>query len=436
MVEQPEASGDARKPGSGSGVRRRRWVMGVVVSLVAVGIAVAGGSYWWYGQRPARQFALARQALAQGDFDAVARRLAALEGAAGYEPHAHFLRGALLLEQRQNLRALEEFGYAVDHPDLRADTLTLAGQAAYRAGEWQDAVGLLRQALELTPDSLPALRWLASSYYDLGLNDAAVATLLRVAELDPQDPRPHRLLGLMYKDFEHYSAAVDFYRESLRRSRQQPDLDRILLELTDCLLNLQQYDAALETLSGCEPHPERWVREAECYHAQGQVEQAKALLQQALDVDPAHLAGLLLAGTIAVEQNDIDSAIEAFSRAVVAWPRDYTANFKLSQALRRGGRSAEADRVAQTADEIKRIREEFSGLHEKAGEEPENADVRCRLGILANQLGRPDLARVWFRAALAVDPAHAETLRQLAGQAPAAIAAEASPRGASVAEPH
>jgi hypothetical protein len=31
-------------------------------------------------------------------------------------------------------------------------------------------------------------------------------------------------------------------------------------------------------------------------------------------------------------------------------------------------------------------------------------------------LDRPDLARVWFRAALAINPRHAEALRLLAGQ--------------------
>jgi tetratricopeptide (TPR) repeat protein len=434
MSQQPEASIDVSPPGEVAGRRWKFWGTVAAVTAVALVVAVAGGLYW-YDQRAPHQFALARQALATGQFDEVERRLAQLDGDTGYEPHRHFLRGALLLEQRQHLRALEEFGYAVDHPELRVDTLTLAGQAAYRAGQWQNAVGLLQQALELAPDSLPALRWLASSYYDLGLNDAAVATLLRIAELDPQDPRPHRLLGLMYKDFENYAAAVDFYRESLRRSQQQPDHNQILIELADCQINLQQHDPALETLSGCVPHPERWVREAECHYGQGRADVANALLQQALNEDPAHLAGLLLAGTIALERGDIDSAVEAFSRAVVAWPRDYTANFKLSQALRRAGRNEQADRVAQTADEIKRTREEFSGLHETAGEQPNNADVRCRLGILANQLGRPDLARVWFRAALAIDPAHAETLRQLAGEPPPATAPAEPPVDPAVPEP-
>ena len=125
--------------------------------LIAALAAIAGGLYW-RGQRAPRRFALARQALAAGRFEEVERHLSELAGNAAYEPHRHFLRGALLLEQKQYLRALEEFGHAVDHPELRVDTLVLSGQAAYKAGQLQAAVGLLEQATQLAPDSLPARR--------------------------------------------------------------------------------------------------------------------------------------------------------------------------------------------------------------------------------------------------------------------------------------
>jgi tetratricopeptide (TPR) repeat protein len=286
----------------------------------------------------------------------------------------------------------------------------------------------LNQATQLKPDSLEALRWLASACYDLGLNDDAVAHLSRIAELDPRDPRPHRLMGLMSKDFENYPVAVKNYRESLRRDARQPDHDQIVLELADCEMKLRHFDTALETLRGCGPSAERWVREAECLHGVSRLQDAQRLLDQALRQDPAHLTGLLLAGTIATEQSDVTAAVDAFSRAVVAHPKDYVARFKLAQAYRRTGNNEAADKHTQVAEEIKRIREEFSKLHETAAAEPANADVRCRLGVLARELGRPDLARVWFRAALAVDPRHADTLRQLAGEPPPKGPPQTAPR--------
>jgi tetratricopeptide (TPR) repeat protein len=414
---------------------RSRWLVAAASLGVATAVVAGAVVYHWRQSDPARQFALARQAIAAGRWDEVERRMADLDRDPAFAPHAHFLRGALLLEQRQHYGALEEFRHAVDHPELRLETLILSGEALYRAGRLQDAMGLLEQAVALDPSSLPALRWLASSYYDLGLNDATVSTLSRIAELDPHDPRPHRLMALMHKDFEDYTAAVDCYRESLRRSGHQPDQHQIRLELAECEIKQQQYEAALETLSGCAASAERCVKEAECHYALGRTEEAQLLLQQALDEDPAHLAGLLLSTTIALEQGAVDVAVETISRAVVAWPRDYTANFRLSQVLRRAGRDADADRYAKIAEEIKQVRLEFSELHEVADQQPANADVRYRLGVLANSLGRPDLARVWFRAALAINPAHGDTLRQLAGELPTGAADSVPSTTAQPAEP-
>jgi tetratricopeptide (TPR) repeat protein len=422
MTTEPEAP-TAVQSRRGALRLRRAVVLLLAVALLA---AVVGGVYW-YRQRAAQCFARARQALAAGRFDEVERELEAIEGDAAFEPHRHLLRGALLLEKGQYYPALDEFGYSVKHPQLRLDSLTLAGQAAYKAGHLRDAVGLLAQAIQLDPNSLPALRWLASAYYDLGLTDDAVAQLTRVAELDPRDPRPHRLMGLICKDFENYPAAVKNYRESLRRDARQPDNAQILLELADCEIKLREFDSALGTLAGCGPGAERWVREAECQYGLGRVDEARGVLDQALQQEPAHLAGLLLRGTMASDQGQLTAAIDAFSRAAVAQPKDYVARFKLAQAHRRAGNNQEADKQTQAAEEIKRIREEFSKLHEKAAAEPGNADVRCRIGVLARQFGRPDLARVWFKAALAIDPHHVETMRNLAGEPPGGIPAKTPP---------
>jgi hypothetical protein len=50
----------------------------------------------------------------------------------------------------------------------------------------------------------------------------------------------------------------------------------------------------------------------------------------------------------------------------------------------------------------------MSALNEQAERAPHDADVRCRLGRLCVDLGKPELAASWYRAALACDPKHAE----------------------------
>jgi tetratricopeptide (TPR) repeat protein len=379
-----------------------------------VAVALAAGAYWHY-QRPARRLARALQALDAKQYGEVQRGLESLEHAEGYEPHRRFLRGALLLHDGKPYPALAEFGHSVNHEALRVRTLVLSGQALYQVGQFREAIGLLVQAAEADPDAVDAHRWLALAYDDLGLTSHAMAHLKRIAELVPDDPRPHRLMGLIEKDGEQYEAAAADYRESLRRQARQFDREQILLELAECeIKQRRRYEAALETLAQCAPSPNRWAAEAECHYAAGRAAEAHRLLDQALKEAPAHLPGLLLKATIAMGEGNAKLAVDLLSAAVVAYPKDYTAQFKLSQAYRRVGNDAQADKHGQIANDIKRVREEFSELHGTAAAEPANAAVRWRLGVLARELDRADLARVWFRAALAIDPRRNKAPRNLA----------------------
>ena len=397
----------------------RRFLVALAVGVVAAA-ACAAGYFAWKSRQPAERFARAAAALDAQRFREVERELEALAAAEGFEPHRHFLRGALLLENGKRFPALEEFGYAVDTPELRVRALTLSGRALYEAKRFPDAVGVLMRAIEEDPDAVEAHRWLASAYYDLGLNDQTMVHLARIAELDPRDGRPHRLMGLIRKDFENYRAAIDDYRQSLQRDPVQPDRQRVLLELAECHLKLHEDEDALAVLAEAEPSPQRWALEAEGQYDSGRVDEAERLLDQTLAASPAHLEALLLKGTILLEKGNAAGAREAFTRATIGYPCEYPARAKLIQACRRLGDQRAVEEQTRIAEELKRLREEFSKLHATAAAEPNNADVRCRLGALARRLDRADLARVWFQAALAINPQHAETLRLLAGAPPQA----------------
>jgi tetratricopeptide (TPR) repeat protein len=101
-------------------------------------------------------------------------------------------------------------------------------------------------------------------------------------------------------------------------------------------------------------------------------------------------------------------------------PHDYAIHYNLSQAYGRTGEHAQAAALAARADELKRLWEEFADLHLQAIGRPSDADVRFRLGEIASQLERKDLAVNWYRAALNLAPNHKEAataLAQLQGQA-------------------
>jgi thioredoxin-like negative regulator of GroEL len=65
-------------------------------------------------------------------------------------------------------------------------------------------------------------------------------------------------------------------------------------------------------------------------------------------------------------------------------------------------------------EELRKLRLEFSELHERATANPSDVSIRFRLGQVAQQLDRPELAQGWFRAVLAMDPQHEDARRGLA----------------------
>lgn len=392
-----------------------RWRWLAAASAVLLAATASAGGYVWYWRQPDRQFSRALEAVRRHDWQAVRQYAEALAPVPGFEPHAHFLRGGLLLESGKPMAALAEFGHSVDHADLRVATLTLSGRALYEARRWADAARLLRQAVEADPQAVEAHRYLALCYYALGLNRQTTVHLLRVAELAPEDPRPYRLLASMYKDFQEYAAAVENYQEALRRAGQGlADRETMLLELAECQLQLQKPQAAAETLAAVPPGPDRWALEAECLRQQGRLDEAERLADQALRQRPALLAALLLKGDLCLARGDARTAADVLGRAQIAYPKNHHVVAKLMQAFRRLGDEARVRELARKADALKKLWTEFSELHAQASEQPDNADVRCRLGVLARELDRPDLARSWFEAALAIQPNHAETLRQWA----------------------
>ncbi len=181
-------------------------------------------------------------------FDAVQTAAEALRNVEPYKPHLALLEGVMLLRTGQLWDAIRKFGEGKDHPDTRVLAYTLSGEVLYKARQFRDAERILTTAIKLDPSQTDARRWLAATYHDIGAMDDAIKQLVVVAEQAPKDPRPHRLMGLIHKDFEAYGKAIDEYRESLKRHPDQPDEPQIQVELAECLILERRHVEAQETL--------------------------------------------------------------------------------------------------------------------------------------------------------------------------------------------
>ncbi|MFM8890694.1 MAG: tetratricopeptide repeat protein [Planctomycetia bacterium] len=400
---EPPAASAPRRAVSG---RRLGWA---VLAAVAAGVAIAGVSLL-RTTAPAASVVLdaATAAAGRGDFVSARRAAGALRDR-GRATEAALAQAAILLAKNLPQPAIDTLAEVPASGPLDPRRRLLLADAAHRLGRHLEVASLLLPLVEQSPDLVEAHRLLAASFYDTGAVTRALEHLHETARLAPEDPRPHRLLGLMHNDFERYDEAIPLYEESLRRGPDQSSRDDVLLELATCLAKQLRYDEAIAVLDRRPRSASADVVRAECLLATGDHAAAGKLLDAVVAaadgsqaVPEADLSrALVLKGQSLLDDGEAAAAVAVLERAAED-PHDYLAHHTLATALAAAGRDDEAARRRTEAEAIRGRRETFSKLHQEAWEKPWDADVRLRLAAAAAALGRPDLERVWRAAAAAV----------------------------------
>ncbi len=356
---------------------------------------------------------LAMSALDQGDSGPALEFVRLSIGKPGVKAKRSLLQGRLLLASDKLLAAGQAFREAEASPELKSLALFWLGATAYRGGNTVVAENYWLRSLESDANNLEAHRSLSMFYYDVGAIDNAVAHLQRSTELNAVDARPYRLLGLIYSDYERYEEAIGFYRSALDRKLTIQTRDQVLRELTGCYLKTRDYQKGLETIGKASETLDAIALKADCLVGLGEQQRAIELLDEVLEKDPLHFGGLMSMGDAQLVNGNAIAAVEFLNRAVAINSKDYLANYKLAQALRAVGQAEEAEKVAALAESIKGTRERFTQLHKDATSNPRDAEIRYQLGITAEELGMTEMALVWYKAALQLNPAHAAAQAKL-----------------------
>ena len=124
----------------------------------------------------------------------------------------------------------------------------------------------------------------------------------------------------------------------------------------------------------------------------------------ALALNPDLVSAILTRASIELEIGKAENVIDLLERAAAAHPGNFEILFQLVKALRLAGRAAEADVKSARLAELEKLVDEFAKLNAIAFSDLGNADLRFQLGQLAQQIDRPELARIWLEAALAINP--------------------------------
>lgn len=358
-------------------------------------------------------YTLGLRALADNDLASIHLVVEALHSQQPPPPQAQLLEGALLLRQGELPEAVAKLTRPRNFPATAAMANLLSGEALYNNQQLDAAFEALKSAIEQDDSLLDAHRLLAAAYYDLGATEPAIRSLEVVSRRATKDPRPHRLMGIIYKDMEDYGQAAREFREVLTRSPKLPDRALVLSDLAECLLKAGAYEDLERVLPDCPVTPQVLTIAANARNAAGYPSEADKLLKEALQLQPDYLDALLLQASLQLEAGQVVAANETLNAAVKYHPLEFRIHQQLSQVLARQGEAVRAQEHATEAERLRDLRERFTDLHARASIDVQSADLRYELAMVAEQLGKRELALNWLSQVLALDRQHAPARQAL-----------------------
>ena len=397
--QTPDDSSDRR------GVSTKHVLLGLLIVTVG-GAAVWFGTLIYIANEPEKCFERGLIAYREGDIDTVAREAARLDGNEEYAAHASLLTGMVRLNQGSVMAAIEDFEAATEHPDTKVEAYIQIGTAYYETKRYRRALETFHLAEELDQERVDIKRWLSATYYDLGIMTRSLDYLDLVIEKVPDDPKPHRLKAVIFRDYERWTEAVAEYEKTIELMNLDLPDPEIRLQYAECLVSLKKYEEALKALEGVTSVSDVLAVRGLCRFALGDFELATSLTNEALEMSPGNGLATIVKARLLAEDGRMDQAIALLNQAAKADPFDYEVHQYLSEVYRKKGEIEEADRELEEMQRILGLRKEFAKLHEAALADLEDAELRNKLAMNAINLGRLDLARTWYEAALGLDPAN------------------------------
>ncbi len=282
-------------------------------------------------------------------------------------PEAHSDLGIALLRVADLEGAEQRLRTALELAPRHLNANLNLGEALRRQGRNDEAANHYRRALTVDPAHALSLAGLGETLVELGRHEEALAALERALVLFPTSPsvgakrelktyRLHVLAGKAARGLGRYAEAGGHLARAMELS---PAGGEALLELV--ALRFAEGRSAegrellrrARTLGGGDPSVLH--RAAESLRRDGQVEQAIAAYEEALDIDPGYAPALAGLGSAMHGLDRHQEAVELLDRALSLapdLPEAAALNRVLGQSLLEAGRAAEAERRFELAVEL------------------------------------------------------------------------------------
>jgi Flp pilus assembly protein TadD len=303
-----------------------------------------GSSNW------GKQYQVAVADSAKGDFagarEEVRKALAKADDAEG-----HRLLGELDEQMNEPLEAVREYEKAV-RMDPSEQNYFEWGTELLLHKAVEPAVEVFTRGYREHPNSARMLTGLGAALYSNGSSDEAAHRLCEASDLQPADPTPYLFLGKIEKTS---SAPLPCSEQKLARFAQ------------DRPGNAQaNYYYAISL----------WKREKGSENTAG-IEQAEALLEKAVAIDPQLDEAYLQLGILRFARGDFEHAIHDYKKAIEINPQLAEAHRQLGLAYQRTGEKVKAQEEFQAYEQAEKT--------EAAEIERQRRELRQFLIILKDQ---------------------------------------------------
>jgi tetratricopeptide (TPR) repeat protein len=256
-------------------------------------------------------------------------------------------------EARRYAEAAEHFSVATRTCGPSAPLFLALGQAQLLAQNPADAVATLERIRTDDAEYVPSLKVKARALYLLHRDPEAEETLKRAAARAPSDAEiPYHLGRIYYQQGRHTEAAETFRRAITldpRAYRAWDNLGLALEALGDVAQAQQHYLKAIALVHKDHPRYDVvYANFADLMIKLGNYQRAFDLAVEAAERNPNEPRNLFLAGKALVQVGRSDLSVRWFEQAIALnadYPEPY---YLLSQAYRKLGRLADAERTLKS----------------------------------------------------------------------------------------
>jgi len=281
--------------------------------------------------------------------------------------------------------------------------LNTAAKIAFGTRRFAEADLLISEALTRDDARAETVRTAVLIRMDLGRDEEVLQHIDELVKLEPDDPRPWEVKGLVYeRQGGHWDQAIEAYKKYLEI--QPKGAPHVRLRLADQLLTQGVAREAREQLEQVIAEDPQLVEQnpilvGRLIHLEGNSAGALKVAEQTLKTNPKDPSALLLKAQIVFAQGQFAEAIDVLKTTVQVDPMNTEAHYLLGQAYARNGDADKAKEQIERHRKVLDTKIELYRLERRAARDANDAAVRQELARRYEEIGASEAAAFWRREA-------------------------------------